>query len=229
MAEQDESPVPRPARPQTPARLADEVYQQLREDILLGRLRPRDLLVEVDLAERLKVSRTPIRESLQRLAADGLIVSHRRRWVVYEHTLEEIADIYEVRMALEGFAARLACQRGTDAQLAAIEDCFRTRPPEGERAPSLFPDFNSHFHGLITEAANNPYFQRLADRNRFYTFNNQLAQHYDAADVAESNSQHEVIIRAIMERDPDAAEHAAREHVAFSLQIIRERRGSAPG
>lgn len=208
-----------------PARLADDVYRQLREDILLGRLRPRDLLVEVDLAERLKVSRTPIRESLQRLAADGLIVSHRRRWVVYEHTLEEIADIYEVRMALEGFAAHLACQRATDEQITALKEFFDNGPPEGDRAPALFPDFNSGFHGLITEAANNPYFQRLADRNRFFTFNSQLAQHYDAADVAESNGQHEMILRATMARDPGAAEYAAREHVAFSLQIIRERLG----
>lgn len=95
-----ESTAPREA---TATLLADDVHRQLREDILLGWLRPRDHLVEVDLADRLQVSRTPVRESLQRLAADGLIVSHRRRWVVYEHTLAEIADIYEVRMALEGW------------------------------------------------------------------------------------------------------------------------------
>lgn len=160
-----------------------------------------------------------------RLAADGLIVSHRRRWVVYEHTLEEIADIYEVRMALEGVAARLACRRATDEQITALEESFDNRPPEGERAPALFPDFNSGFHGLTTEAADNPCSQHLADRNRFSTFNSQLAQHDDDADVAESNGQHEVILRAIMARDPGAAEHAAREHVAFSLQIIRERLG----
>ncbi len=207
-----------------PVRLADDVYRQLRADILLGRLRPRDLLVEVDLAERLKVSRTPIRESLQRLAADGLIVSHRRRWVVYEHTLEEIADIYEVRMAMEGFAARLACQRATDEQISTLQEAFDARPQAAERVPQ-FPDFNTLFHELITEAANNPYFQRLADSNRFYTFNNQLAQHYDSRDVEESNGQHAVILAAITARDPDAAEQAARRHVEFSLQLIRERLG----
>lgn len=200
-------------------RLADDVYRQLREDILLGRLRPRDHLVEVDLAERLQVSRTPVRESLQRLAADGLIVSHRRRWVVYEHTLEEIADIYEVRMALEGYAARLACQRATTAQLAELKEWFDHRPS----GPGMFPEFNAKFHELITEAANNTYFQRLADSNRFYTFNNQLAQRYDRRDVEESNAQHDGILAAILARDPDAAEHAARAHVEFSLRLIRER------
>lgn len=201
-------------------RLADDVYRQLREDILLGRLRPRDHLVEVDLAGRLQVSRTPVRESLQRLAADGLIVSHRRRWVVYEHTLEEIADIYEVRMALEGYAARLACQRATAEQIARLREWFDDRPSNG---PSWFPEFNTRFHELITEAANNPYFQRLADSNRFYTFNNQLAQQYDRQDVDDSNVQHEEILAAILARDPDSAEHAARAHVEFSLRLIRER------
>ena len=212
-------------RAPTRTRLADDVYRQLREDILLGRLRPRDHLVEVDLAERLQVSRTPVRESLQKLAADGLIVSHRRRWVVYEHTLEEIADIYEVRMALEGYAARLACQRATADQLAALRRCFDDRPS----GTGTFAEFNARFHELITEVANNPYFQRLADSNRFYTFNDQLAQHYDGRDVDESNGQHEQILTAILSRDPDAAEHAARAHVEFSLRLIRERLHRQPG
>ena len=216
--------VPAPA-PVPGARLADDVYRTLRDDILMGRLRPRDHLVEVDLAERLNVSRTPIRESLQRLAADGLIVSHRRRWVVYEHTVDEIKDIYEVRMALEGYAARLACQRATAEQVTALEAFFEQRPREPQRGNSWFVDFNTSFHQLITEAANNTYFQRLADSNRFYSFNNQLAQRYDLRDVDESNVQHRTILDAITGRDPDAAERAARAHVEFSLRLIVERHG----
>lgn len=209
--------------PATPGRLADDVYRTLRDDILMGRLRPRDHLVEVDLAERLNVSRTPVRESLQRLAADGLIVSHRRRWVVYEHTLDEIKDIYEVRMALEGYAARLACQRATEEQVDELSAFFETRPLEPVGGNSRFVDFNTRFHELITQAANNAYFQRLADSNRFYSFNNQLAQRYDMRDVDESNAQHREILRAIVGRDPDAAERAARAHVEFSLKLIVER------
>jgi DNA-binding GntR family transcriptional regulator len=206
-----------------PQRLADDVYRTLRDDIVMGRLRPRDHLVEVDLAERLKVSRTPIRESLQRLAADGLIVSHRRRWVVYEHTLEEIRDIYEVRMALEGYAARLACLRATADQVARLRSFFAARPRPPARGNPGFVDFNTAFHELITEAANNAYFQRLADAGRFYSFNNQLAQRYDSRDVEESNSQHQAILDAIVARDPDAAERAARAHVEFSMGLIVER------
>lgn len=217
--------VPRAAAPTAPVtRLADEVYRRLRDDILMGRLRPRDHLVEVDLAARLKVSRTPVRESLQRLATDGLIVSHRRRWVVYEHTLDEIKDIYEVRMALEGYSARLACQRATNAQVAALQAFFEHRPQKFDRtATAGFVEFNTALHSMITEAANNAYFQRLADSNRFYSFNNHLATLYDAGDVAESNRQHERILTGIAERDPDLAEQQARRHVEFSLTLILQR------
>jgi len=202
--------------------LADEVYRQLREDILSGRLRPRDHLVEVDLAERLSVSRTPVRESLQRLAADGLIVSHRRRWVVYEHTVQEIADIYEVRTALEGYAARLACQRASDEQLTDLREFFESRQVRRSRY-AAFAAFNSRFHQMITEAANNPYFQRLADANRFFTFDQQVSARYDEMDVAESDAQHAKIVQAIVDRDPDVAERVAREHVQLALKIILER------
>jgi len=205
-----------------PESRSEGVYRTLREDILSGRLRPRDHLVEVDIAERLHVSRTPVRESLQRLAADGLIVSHRRRWVVYEHTLAEIADIYEVRMALEGYAARLACQRATQEQVEQLHLFFHTRPRHYQRF-AAFADVNSRLHAMITDAANNPYFQRLADGHRFYTFNHQVAARYDDADITESDTQHGLILDAIAQRDPDAAERVAREHVQLALRVIMER------
>ncbi len=73
---------------------------------------------------------------------------------------------------------------------------------------------------MITEAANNTYFQRLADSSRFYTFNGSLAMRYNAEDVEVSQRQHARILEAITARDPDAAERAARDHVEFSLRLI---------
>lgn len=74
-----------------------EPYDRIRWDIVHGILRPNEALIESELAERIGVSRTPIREALLRLEAQGLIVSRRRRWYVYEHTADEIMEIYEVR------------------------------------------------------------------------------------------------------------------------------------
>src|SRR5690242_1294185 len=76
------------------AGLADGVYQRLRSAIVRGDLRPNERLVEADLAVWLEVSRTPVRECLQRLAAERLVVNRRRGWIVQEHTVEDIREIY---------------------------------------------------------------------------------------------------------------------------------------
>src|SRR5580658_2671970 len=111
---------------QTKPNLSDDIYRRLRGEIVHGVLRPNEALVEADLAERLNVSRTPIREGLKRLEADRLIVSQRRRWVVYEYKLDEIAELYEVRAALESWGARMAALKATPEQIQAIVD-FRPR------------------------------------------------------------------------------------------------------
>ena len=91
---------------------SDALYAQLQRAIVQGQLRPNQRLIEAELAETLDVSRTPVREALQRLAFDGLVSRHRRGWVVREHGVDEIKDIYACRAALEGYAARLAAVSG---------------------------------------------------------------------------------------------------------------------
>ncbi len=100
----------------------EKVYQSLRRMVLLGEIRPNERLVETELASRLQVSRTPVREALQRLASDGLIVSRLPGWVVYEHSPMEIRDLYEARVALEGYAARLAALRAPGQEVERIAE-----------------------------------------------------------------------------------------------------------
>src|SRR6266516_463803 len=84
-------------RAPAPASLSDGVYQRLRSAIVRGDLRPNERLVEADLAGWLEVSRTPVRECLQRLAAERLVANRRRGWIVQEHSTQEIREIYDVR------------------------------------------------------------------------------------------------------------------------------------
>src|ERR1700728_2381464 len=81
-----------------------DVYERIRLAIVSGDIRPNEPLIENDLAEALGVSRTPIRESLQRLAADDLIVTRKRGWAVKEYTTNEIRENFEIRSGLEGMA-----------------------------------------------------------------------------------------------------------------------------
>src|SRR5882757_4425407 len=136
-----------------PTNLATEVYEELRKAIVEGSIRPNERLIEADLAERLEVSRTPIRESMLRLAGDGLIVAHRRGWIVREHSQQEIREVYEIRAALEGFAAGLAAQRATDDELAGIQAIHQayidTVSDEG-RGQLL--EHNDAFHNAVIAA-----------------------------------------------------------------------------
>lgn len=202
----------------TKASRASKVYEQLRWDIVHGVLRPNEPLFEAELADRLDVSRTPVRESLQRLAADGLIVLRRRRWHVYEHTADEVREIYEVRACQEGYAARLACERATDDQLAEIAGArdLATRITEpAERVAN-----NDTFHALVNRAAGNNRLADLIERSRLYHFNQRLATLYTADELATSSEQHLALIDAVTSRDADRAEHIVRDHVQSALAIV---------
>lgn len=203
---------------QTRSSRADKVYEQLRWDIVHGVLRPNEALFEAELADRLGVSRTPVRESLQRLAADGLIVLRRRRWHVYEHTQDEVREIYEIRACQEGYAARLACERASEEQLAEIGAARELATELGEPAKRVAN--NDAFHTLINRAAGNDRLADLIDGSRLYHFNQRLAALYTADDLAASSQQHLDLIDAVTSRDGDRAERIVREHVQAALAMV---------
>lgn len=198
--------------------LSEDVYWQLRREIVRGELRPNQPLAEIDIAERLNVSRTPVRESMQRLAADGLVISRRRRWQVYEHSKQEIEEIYEVRLALEGYAARLASQRISDGQ---IEEFARLREP-GAAGGQLNArvEHNEIFHNQLVTIAGNARLASMLAHNRSFAFNRQVASLYTPDDLAVSGAQHARLVEAVLARDGDAAERTAREHIQSALEII---------
>jgi DNA-binding GntR family transcriptional regulator len=206
-----------------PSGLTGGLYEQLRQAIVSGDLRPNQRLIEVELAQGLQVSRTPVREALQRLALDGLVLSHRRGWIVREHTATEIEEIYECRMALEGYAARLAAERATPEQVPALEEILhRGRDDLGPPKDWMVP-VNDAFHNGVIEAAQNGMLADLCTRSRLYYFNSQIALLYTVEQAAESRRQHYALVEAIRERDGRKAEGLAREHVATALKVLIEK------
>jgi DNA-binding GntR family transcriptional regulator len=199
---------------------SDEIYDRVRADIVQGVLRPNQRLVEVELAEALGVSRTPIRETLQRLALDGLVRRDRSGWVVHEHSAEEIRSIYEVRAALEGYAAFLAAGRATEDELRALESLY----PAGDAAVALPPDeqveLNQRFHDGVISAAGNSRLAQLCGSGRQYYFNHRIARRYDVEETRRSIEGHRRILTALAQGDGPAAEAHAREHVDYALSIV---------
>jgi DNA-binding GntR family transcriptional regulator len=219
--------IPDGARDGAPSRMlavaalrSDGIYDRLRADIVHGVLRPNERLVEVELAERLGVSRTPVRETLQRLVIDGLVRRNRGGWVVHEHSAEEIRSIYEVRAALEGYAAFLAAGRATAGELSALDALY----PPGDAALALGPDtqveLNERFHDGVIAAAANARLAQLSRASRQYYFNHRIARRYEPEETRRSIEGHRRILTALARGDGPAAEAHAREHVEYALAIV---------
>lgn len=196
------------------------VERHLRTAIVRGALRPNERLIEAELAERLGVSRTPIREALQRLAADGLVLSRRRGWVVRAHTLDEIREIYEARAALEGYAARLAAARASDDALAAVVAAQQAAQQSLTGSREALVEANDQFHAAVIAAAGNRQLADLLDRNHGYAFNYRLAATYTDAEAAEGEAQHADLAAALLARDPDRAGAIMRDHIERALAMI---------
>ena len=195
-----------------------EVYEELRRAIVEGRIRPNERLIETELAERLSVSRTPIRESIQRLAADGLVESRRRGWVVREHSAQEIREIYEVRAALEGFAARLAAERATDDMLGKICAIHLNYIQSLEHSTrDHMVRHNDDFHDAISVAAGNTRLAEQIRRSRDYYVIHRITGFLTDGEVRTSLAGHQGLIDALLARDPDKAEFVARTNVLSGL------------
>ena len=200
--------------------LTFEALTRLRDEIIQGKMRPNERLIAADLAERLNTSRTPIREALQLLEAEQLVVAAKRGYVVREHTKEEIVEIYEVRAALEGMAARLAAQKtGTSAykEIEAIGAHRDSLITSNDR--KLIVDLNDEFHAAIFTACGNSRLDRINRSNSQHFFNYRISELYTKEETKISIKGHALILKAIKNHDADQADSAAQEHVLEALKV----------
>lgn len=202
-----------------PSSLTLEARDLLRRQIIEGELRPRERLVAADLADKLQVSRTPVREALYLLASEGLVVPAKRGFAVREFTPSEIIEIYEVRAALEGMAARLAAGRATGDAIEAVLAVGAGTVTLARSARDVLVDKNTEFHRAIFAAAGNDRLGRLNGSNSEHFFNYRIADLYTDEESAASVEGHRLIEAALQKRDGDAAERAARDHIMEALAV----------
>jgi len=202
-----------------PSSLTLESRDLLRRQIVEGTLRPRERLIAADLADKLQVSRTPVREALYLLASEGLVVPTRRGFAVREFTPSEIIEIYEVRAALEGMAARLAAERGGGRAIEAVLEVEAGTVTLAKSARQVLVDKNTLFHRAIFAAAGNERLGRLNGQHTEHFFNYRIADLYTDEEAAASIEGHRQIEVALRKRDGDAAEKAARDHILEALSV----------
>ncbi|MEW9870500.1 GntR family transcriptional regulator [Arthrobacter sp. HS15c] len=206
-------------------RASDRAYAALRDDIVEWRLLPGTLLAEVEQSERLGVSRTPLREALGRLTAEGLTTAAGGRGVVVTGiSLEDIDELFELRETLEGRAAELAAERGDPDDFARLHR-------ELLAAPSLISGDDPARHdyyalvarldAAIDTAVSNTYLAQAMGALRVHLVRVRRLAADDAARLSAAAAEHAAIAEAIAGRNPRLAHAATTLHLHRSLSHIK--------
>jgi len=205
-------------------RASDRAYSALREQILDGELAPGTLLAEVEQSTRLGVSRTPLREALSRLAADGLVSSHSGRGVVVTDVpLTRISELFEVRSALEEQAARLAARRRDPAVFEGLQRELRqahTLLENGDPVRHEYYELVARLDAAIDDAVKNPLLVSTLAGVRTHVARIRRLSHDDPERLREAAREHLMIVDAIVDGSESLAAHATQLHLHRSLKNI---------
>jgi len=195
--------------------LREIVFEAIREAIIGGTLKPGERLMEIQLAEEMGVSRTPVREAIRKLELEGFVVMIPRKGAyVAGLSMKDIADVFEIRAALEGMAAGLAAERITEEELEELE---RLLVKIGECIQS--DDLNAvieqdtEFHDVLFRATRNERLVQIVSNLR------EQIQRYRTASLSSPGrmklalEEHKQIVEALSERDVEKAQRLAREHI----------------
>lgn len=201
--------------------LADQIFEQLENDILIGKYQRGDILTELKLSESLGVSRTPIREALRRLEQEHLIEDSNKGSVVLGITEEDLKDIYTIRLNIEGIAAYRAAERITDEQIKELRDLidlqeFYATKKDADHIKGV----DNHFHELVYKFSGSTIIcNTLTPLHR-------KVQKYRKASVENSQrafnslNEHKKILAALENHDAELAKNVVEEHVKNAFSSI---------
>lgn len=198
-------------------------YERLRDEIVSWRLTPGTPLSETEFAERLGVSRTPLRAALARLTLEGLVESvPGKTAVVSAVSAETVRDLFELRYALETHAARLAAQRGDPAVFAELARRFTEAGEriEGRGGADFLFATTRHYEDAVIDSLGNPAYAIPLYNVQLHLGRARLVVRNNPARLRDSAEEHRVMSLAIEARDEDAAVEATRAHLRSALAAI---------
>lgn len=205
-----------PARHMTAQQM---VYDILRRRILRGSLPPGTRLLQADIASQLSLSTTPVREALQRLSTEGLVrIDAHRGALVRGLNIEELTEVYELRMVLEPLAIRKAVLLITDSELARAEDLCAKMDELDDAA--AWAEANRDFHAILAEAARSPYLNEILESLRdkampYVRLSMGLRETFHGG----ANAEHRQLLHACRDRDPEHAARIELRHLASTRDL----------
>jgi DNA-binding GntR family transcriptional regulator len=211
---------PPAANPAKGVSLGKFAYDTLRTEIRNRKLLPGQRVREIEVAERFGISRTPVREALRRLAAEGLLEqNHARGFVVTEISPSRVMQLYAMREMLEGAAARFAAEQASPLEIQSLRQLV-ARLADVD-TPAKAAAGNRRLHAAIAQAAHNAYLLQAIGVLRDALDLLGTTTYTAPGRIASGYAENLEIIERIAARDPDGAEHAARSHIrsASSLRL----------
>ena len=207
---------------------AQHAYEQLRAAIVESRYPPGQRLVEQRLAEELGASRTPVREALRMLEAEGLVVSERNRGaMVRPLSPTEVVDLYGLRIRLESYAVEVATERATGTELgelAAAADAFsevrRSVDVDSVEGVRLLHEANRRFHDTVITAARHRRLATMLARTVDIPLVFQAFRTFGAAEIERSDTFHHLIVEAMCRHDTTRAGALMAEHIAQGRDAV---------
>jgi DNA-binding GntR family transcriptional regulator len=201
----------------------EHAYERIRDLILHMEIKPGQAVTEVSLSGQLGLSRTPVREAIKRLEQEGLIVTSNRRKRVYVLTIQDVEEIFDLKMCLEGSVAAWAAERATDKQRRALRSIIAKMKRVAGRRPDSHAKEEQwleqwlvedrHFHALLFEMAGNKRVQQIVRNYNMQWHRLRLGMLTMEGRIEKSAGEHETVAEAIVNRQPVAARQAMEKHL----------------
>ncbi|HLG09532.1 MAG TPA: GntR family transcriptional regulator [Gaiellaceae bacterium] len=202
--------------------LSDQAYYRIRELIVTLELPPGSLVSERELMEQLGLGRTPVREALRALARERLVdVYPRRGMFVSPVDVGDLAGLSEVRVALEGQAARLAAERATDAERAETANLLEELNGSAADDERTLIDLDQRLHRHVYRCAHNPFLETTLNEYYMLTLRIWFLALDRVVRLGDAIQEHRELLEAIRDRDPARAEDVMRRHVGGFERAIR--------
>lgn len=195
--------------------LRDVVFNTLRQAILTGELKPGERLMEIHLANRLGVSRTPIREAIRKLELEGLVTMIPRRGAeVAQITEKSMKDVLEVRRTLDALSAELACERISPAEEEALKNaCLSFEEAVKTKDTKLIAKADVALHDIIAAATGNQRLIQLINNLAEQMYRYRFEYIKDASQHERIIKEHRIIYESIVKKDKEAASNMAKTHI----------------
>jgi len=207
--------------------LNQKVHRILKARIIKGDLKPGEKLLETKIAEQLGVSRTPVREAMKQLSAEGFLKMNPNLGViVFEFSLEDICEVLQIRRVLEGLAASIAAEKISKEEITKLEEIIKKMSISiSKPKPNVvaYSDFNAKFHNLIFNICGNKRLTKICNNlnSSDHRFRIRVLRN-DPERLKCSLKEHQEIVEVLKRKDSEQADRLSQRHVENILKNILE-------